>query len=598
MVALTYGVGQGLGESFLFGSERYLLTDELGVGAARYTQIDAFANIPWQIKALYGMLSDSCRLCGLKRTPYVLVAGILGLVSGLVLCFGGNDSELVAAFFLVLANLSIALPDVMIDASAAERARTHPLLAADVQALCWGSLNALAFFGELAVGFLVDPEVLGSRGVFGVFASTASLGTLLPASFGWLGEKRRKSRHGWWAYAAATSADDDQTTTHNPTTKAEEEEVSVEEEEEKTPRSSSARVPVFLAAAATCAVSVSIGLIQLLYEGERKTLVEGCATVVFGAVLAVLLFVLLRRVTPRLAGAAVYIFLEGALQPSTAVIFQWSHDDGDANGNCSRRCEEDSDDCGWARERDYPCISTETWGYARATARLFGLVGVVLYNTFFSSWPYRRIFALGTTVYFLANLLDLVWVSRTNVALGVPDDVFLFGSEIIQPTLRKLHVMPVFVLAARLCPESVEATLFALLMGLSNFGATVGAYNGVALLTLFGVDRPRYHNISSFVFARTLMYLLPLLLVPVFVPAGGPNDDLLHDDAGNKGALELVPQRSTTPSSSLFVSAAKDDDDGVDDGDEHCGDRTHDDDGGGDQKEEIDGDDDDDVCLV
>jgi hypothetical protein len=35
-------------------------------------------------------------------------------------------------------SLDRASPDVMIDASVAERAKTHPRLAADVQSLCWG----------------------------------------------------------------------------------------------------------------------------------------------------------------------------------------------------------------------------------------------------------------------------------------------------------------------------------------------------------------------------------------------------------------------------------------------------------------------------
>ena len=89
--------------------------------------------------------------------------------------------------------------------------------------------------------------------------------------------------------------------------------------------------------------------------------------------------------------------------------------------------------------------------------------------------------------------------------------------------------------------------LFALLMGLSNFGTIVGIYNGVALLHLFGgVEAPEFRNLPAFVLARTLCYLAPLALVFVLVPTGSPDDDVAADDAkpgagdGPAGALELV----------------------------------------------------------
>ena len=39
-------------------------------------------------------------------------------------------------------NLNVAMADVMVDATVAQRAKQRPELAADMQALCWGSLGA------------------------------------------------------------------------------------------------------------------------------------------------------------------------------------------------------------------------------------------------------------------------------------------------------------------------------------------------------------------------------------------------------------------------------------------------------------------------
>ena len=47
--------------------------------------------------------------------------------------------------------------------------------------------------------------------------------------------------------------------------------------------------------------------------------------------------------------------------------------------------------------------------------------------------------------------------------------------------------MPILVLAARLCPEGVEATLFATLMSILNAGSFMGSAMGAGLTSALGV---------------------------------------------------------------------------------------------------------------
>ncbi|KAH8068784.1 BT1-like protein [Aureococcus anophagefferens] len=359
--------------------------------------------------------------------------------------------------------------------------------------------------GEALLFGAQKPDVLGARGCFGLMTLT-SLAVLLPAAAGWLGERRDDGAAG--ARAAPPELD-------------------------------AQRSAVFRCAGATCATSLAIGNLQAFYRRDDADAVVGSLTVGLGLCLSLFIFRGLKTISRDLASAAVFIFLSGALSPATEVMFAWFHDDEKDDGNCAKRCAEGDEDCGWARDRGYPCIGSVYYGYMRATGRVFGLVGIILYNKYLSRWPYRRVFALGYLVTFLANLLDLVWVTRTNLALGLDDEFFLLGLEVVQPVVSRLASMPMFVLAAKLCPANVEATLFALLMGLSNFGSVVGIYNGVALLHLFGgVDAPEFPRLSAFVATRTLCYLAPFALVFVLVPAGGPDDDA--DDDDGPAALELV----------------------------------------------------------
>eukprot|EP00466_Bigelowiella_natans_P017679 jgi/Bigna1/141201/aug1.61_g15909 len=187
----------------------------------------------------------------------------------------------------------------------------------------------------------------------------------------------------------------------------------------------------------------------------------------------------LRRVSPVLAKASTFIFLREALQPSTSVLFYWY-----------RRTEENC-------KKGYPCLDPEFIGLMDAVAYVFLLCGTIVYQKFFSKWTYRGIFILAQVLLVGFNLLDLIWVTRLNVKLGISDKVF-------GPILMRLALMPMLILSAKLCPPGVEATLFALNMGLSNFGVSVGRYLGVFCLEMFGgIEGPEFKNLQWFVLLRS-----------------------------------------------------------------------------------------------
>ena len=72
----------------------------------------------------------------------------------------------------------------------------------------------------------------------------------------------------------------------------------------------------------------------------------------------------------------------------------------------------------------------------------------------------------------------------------------MLGDEVVGPVVSRWNTMPLFVLAASLCPPGSEATYFATAMGLSNFGGSVGEYAGVGLMALMDIDRDRYDNLQ------------------------------------------------------------------------------------------------------
>ena len=130
---------------------------------------------------------------------------------------------------------------------------------------------------------------------------------------------------------------------------------------------------------------------------------------------------------------------------------------------------------------------------------------------------------------------------RTPSRVAVPDEFFLLGDEVLANIVSRLNSMPFFIFAAKLCPPGVEASMFALFMGLSNFGSAAGEYLGSGLLYLFGgVTKPDFHELAPYVATRSFMRLLPALLVPWLVPAGTPADTAREMGASSAVAAASV----------------------------------------------------------
>jgi uncharacterized membrane protein len=132
---------------------------------------------------------------------YILISGTAGVVAWMGLGFAA-PRPLLAVFFLTLGNYAIASPDVIIDATVAQRSLTHPRLAADLQALCWGALGV----GGLVATTFVAPmyEAVCAHGLFIAIALTAAA-IVLPVLLRFLPEKRDVAAHGCRGALAACS---------------------------------------------------------------------------------------------------------------------------------------------------------------------------------------------------------------------------------------------------------------------------------------------------------------------------------------------------------------------------------------------------------
>jgi hypothetical protein len=109
--------------------------------------------------------------------------------------------------------------------------------------------------------------------------------------------------------------------------------------------------------------------------------------------------------------------------------------------------------------------------------------------------------------------------------VGYPDDFMLIGDLTLYPMVRRFVMMPIFVLASKVCPDGAEATIYAMLMALSNFGNTVGIYFGSFLVVSFGVTDTNYDNFVWVIVVKSLCRLIPIISIPFLIPDGAPQNE-------------------------------------------------------------------------
>lgn len=152
----------------------------------------------------------------------------------------------------------------------------------------------------------------------------------------------------------------------------------------------------------------------------------------------------------------------------------------------------------------------EFLGRVRLVTSLASLIGIWVFQRFMRSMPFRVIFGWTTVISAVLGMTMLLLVTHTNRAIGIDDHWFSLGDSLILTVMGQIAYMPVLVLAARLCPPGVEATLFALLMSVTNMAGLVSYEFGAVLMHWLGITETNFTQLWLLVVITNLSTLLPL----------------------------------------------------------------------------------------
>ncbi|XP_022730013.1 probable folate-biopterin transporter 6 [Durio zibethinus] len=196
-----------------------------------------------------------------------------------------------------------------------------------------------------------------------------------------------------------------------------------------------------------------------------------------------------------------------------------------------------------------PAFSQEFIGFIYAIGALASMVGVLIYHKTLKDIPFRNILLFAQLLYGISGMLDLIFILRWNLVLGIPDYFFVILEECVSRIISRIRWIPMIVLSTRLCPLGIEGTFFALLMCIDSLGSLTSKWGGGIVLHTLHVTRTDFTNLWLVILIRNILRFGTLGLI-FLVPKADQSDALIPPDILTKKpavtpddeGLELVPK--------------------------------------------------------
>ncbi|BAZ25480.1 folate/biopterin transporter [Kalymmatonema gypsitolerans NIES-4073] len=382
----------------------FFLKDELGLTPAQVSVLLGIVVLPWIIKPLYGFISDGLPIFGYRRRPYLVLSGILGVISWVSLATIVH-TPIAATLAIALGSLSVAVSDVIVDSLVVERARSESQAeAGSLQSLTWGTTALGGLITAYFSGMLL--EHFTTRTVFWI---TALFPLLVSAMASFISES---------PVSKNTSEDG-----HSN------------------------------------------------FQSVKHQVQQLRAAITQKAIWLPTVFLFLWQATPT-AESAFFFFTTNELH-----------------------------------------FQPEFLGRVSLVTSVAALVGIWIFQRFLKTVPFRVIFGWSILLSSALGMTMLLLVTHANRALGIDDHWFSLGDSVILTVMGQIAYMPVLVLAARLCPKGIEATLFALLMSVTNLAGLVSHQLGAGLMYWLGITATNFDSLWLLVIITNLSTLLPLLFI-------------------------------------------------------------------------------------
>ncbi len=189
-------------------------------------------------------------------------------------------------------------------------------------------------------------------------------------------------------------------------------------------------------------------------------------------------------------------------------------------------------------------FTPQFFGTLSLVSNVTAIVGILFFRKFLLSLSIKKLLFWVVVLSVVLSLPSLALVYGWYKFVGLSPQFFALADTAIGGVLQEIGFLPLLVLAARLCPKGIEATMFALLASIMNIGLAVSDLGGAWLTTAFHVHQATetavadYSNMGIVMWIAILSSFLPLPLLP-WVPDTRAAEDFVPADLFPSAEISL-----------------------------------------------------------
>lgn len=505
----------GGGSGGLIGTPIILLLSNFHLSASRMQILESVAISSWSLKPLIGIISDSLYIGGYNRLPYMIMTSLMGIVSALLVVglYPMDPIWFTALLFPIF--LQIATSDLLLEARYVDLTRGKP----EVRPTLTSFINFCSGCCQLAsialVGLLIANHIPLQLLYLSPIPPFAFLCYIVFAN--WIGEGVYNSKRVltnllgpccWFR-----EYDDDSRTTFREMPVIGFDAIKIKE-----------NWRIFLLGLIIGLISLTMSALGLLGLGTTYLFI---ASVIGGFFMVACYFTLLDR---QVAKILTFIVIQNMFSISLRAATFFFYTD-----NVESYPE------GPHFSRQFYVSVMGGFGV------LLSMLGVMLYTTFMYNWTYRKMFAITGFLYIVTCIPNVFLFKRYNLVWGIPDTVFVLGSEVMQVVIGQLNSMPFSVMMLGLCEPAVAATLYAIMAGSNNLGNVFASFQGAFVLEQLSIrpngnvtgESAQFENLWIASLISILIQVVPLLFISCLIPDIKQTDDIPIDDANDPDIITL-----------------------------------------------------------
>jgi len=461
------------------------------------------ASFPWTVKPLIGMVSDGFPIFGYNKRWYIAASSLVGSCAIYFVATYKFDRSngLYYIAGLTLINAQVAIADLLTEGKYAEAMRYNPNHSASMVSYVWGNITLGGILATVLSYIALKDEnyhlLFWMALPFAVQCFLTSASGLLPEL------KVKRTKNGEVVVDDGEDDDEDDEVDAMGVGDAKKS-VTFADEDEETKKANRQKRSMNMMAILMGVICVIIAGIQIVGLDESTIL---SITLISCVLLSMLIFFFLPR---QLAKATFFLFITSVLSVSFGgAMTYWFTVDEKCNPG--------------GPHFDYVYFTV----YTSIVGQCSGIIGIWLFNIFFSKGSLRKAFWISSMISSLGSFFDYAIVKRWNVDyLSIPDKAFyMFGDAVLESIVGMMAYMPSVVLIAKMCPKNLETTMFAILASFANLGGSLSGSFGTFAMDYAGIKTDltsgscNWDNLPNLILVCGIC--MPLLAIPltfIFVP--------------------------------------------------------------------------------